>query len=245
MTENQNLQKKLSSENKESKYGDDELFESWADVNIFVPLGIKLVDPLYQIGMTPNMVTIMSTIFTFLSIYFLHSNKNILAACSYLVGYIFDCVDGRMARKYSMTSDIGMALDAVSDNVSNIILFIFIMSTRSINLPKGLLLGFVGLMSFLLSVSFGLNEAIASKKSIGSDNFYERRVKQLKQLDITNPLEKILYQLYLFITNSSYKTYKMFFPIYNETKMFKWLKILKHFGPGNFILVVTILLLVV
>ena len=56
---------------KEDKYGDDTMYESWADINIFFPIAQSLIDPLYCMGFTPNMVTIMSTLFTFLSIYFL------------------------------------------------------------------------------------------------------------------------------------------------------------------------------
>ena len=61
--------------NNESKYGDDNKFEPWSDVNIFFPIATKIVDPLYNLGLTPNMVTILSTVFTLLSIYFLHINK--------------------------------------------------------------------------------------------------------------------------------------------------------------------------
>jgi hypothetical protein len=227
--------------NKESKYGDDEMFESWADLNVFFPVGLKLVDPLYNLGLTPNMVTIMSTIFTFLSIYFLHQNMRAHASLSYLFGYMLDCVDGRMARKYSMGSDVGMALDCTSDNVSNALLFLYILLTRPFNWITGASLGVIAIMSFLLSLSYGLNEAIAAMKETGTDNFYERRFKQLEGRGCG--YEKGLFNLFLFITKSSYETYKLFFPEYNEEQIFKWLKVLKHFGPGNYCLLIGIMLL--
>jgi phosphatidylglycerophosphate synthase len=233
--------KSNDSTNKESKYGDDELFEPWADINIFFPVGFKLVDPLYNLGLTPNMVTILSTTFTFLSIYYLHLNSRLLAFGAYLIGYMLDCVDGRMARKYSLGSDLGMALDCTSDNVSNLILIIYILLTRQINWVTGPSLFIIAIMSFLLSLSYGLNEAIAIMKKFNTDNFYENKVKQLEEKG--TGLKKWIFKLFLFITKTSYQTYRLFFPEYNEDKIFNWLKILKHFGPGNYCLLVGLILL--
>jgi hypothetical protein len=227
--------------NKEAKYGDDKMFESWADINIFFPLSVNLVDPLYNMGLTPNMITISSTIFTFLSIYYLHIGNRPYAFSAYLFGYILDCVDGRLARKYSMGSDVGMALDCTSDNVSNALLFTYIIFNRPMNWVTGGSLSVIALMSFLLSLSYGLNEAISSMNETGNDNFYEKRVKQLEGKGCG--YEKGLFSLFLLITKSSYQTYKLFFPEYNKEKIFKWLKILKHFGPGNYCLLIGIMLL--
>lgn len=227
--------------NKEAKYGDDEMFESWADLNVFFPISLNLVDPLYDMGLTPNMVTILSTIFTFLSIYYLHLGNRAYAFYAYLFGYTLDCVDGRMARKYNMGSDIGMALDCTSDNISNLLLFTYILRTRPMNLITGISLSVLALMSFLLSLSYGINEAITSMKESGTDNFYEKKVKYLKGKG--ECYEKSLFSLFLLITKTSYQTYKLFFPKYDEEKIFKWLKILKHFGPGNYCLLVGFMLL--
>ncbi len=229
--------------NIEDKYGDDELFEPWADVNIFFPIATKLVDPLHCMGMTPNMVTITSTIFTIGSIILLHQSHTKLACASYLFGYLLDCVDGRMARKYSMGSDIGMALDSVSDNISNFLLIVYILLTRNLSSAKNIgTLGLIFLMTNMLSLSYGLNEAISAFESTGDDNFYEKRVKQLEGKG-DNSLEKLLYWIFLKITHFSYVTYKKIFPTYDREKINNKLKILKHFGPGNFCLLVGIILL--
>ena len=45
--ENKIKQSQSEKVNKEAKYSDDDMFESWADVNIFFPISINLVDPLY------------------------------------------------------------------------------------------------------------------------------------------------------------------------------------------------------
>lgn len=226
---------------KEDKYGDDELFEPWADVNIFFPIATKLVDPLHNIGMTPNMVTITSTVFTFMSIYFLHQEKRTHAFLAYIFGYILDCVDGRMARKYSMGSDIGMALDCVSDNISNAVLIGYILFTRPYTKKTTWTLVILSCLSYLLSLSYGINEAVASYESTGNDNFYEKRVKQLK--DKTDCLEKPLYKIFLLVTKLSYETYRKIFPTYDRERINKKLKVLKHFGPGNYCLFVGLMLL--
>lgn len=222
--------------NKPDKYGDDNSHEPWIDNNIFFPIATKLVDPLHQMGLTPNNVTILSTMFTFISIYFLHKGKQSYAAASYCFGYILDCVDGRMARKYSMGSDVGMALDATSDTISNIALFAYLIYTKKMNLE---LFAVLLIFSILISLAYGLNEAIATYKLTGSDDFYKRRVDQLKD----KKDNRLLYDMFLMVTNSSYKTYKSFFPEYDETKINYWLSTLKEFGPGTYCALVTVMLL--
>lgn len=222
------------SSNKEDKYGDDETFESWADNNIFFPIATNLVDPLRSLSLTPNNVTILSTIFTFLSIYFLHINEKSYASMAYFSGYLLDCVDGKMARKYNMSSKYGMALDLVSDNISNISLIAYLINRYGFTNHYVLIIIF---MSYMISISYGLNEAIASQKATGDDNFLSRREKELKS-------EKdYIFTLFLYITKASYRSYRSFFKEYNEETIFKWLSVLKHFGPGNYCLLVSLILL--
>jgi len=296
--------KTFSNKNKEDKYGDDEIFESWADLNIFAPIAKKMVVPLYNLGMTPNMVTITSTIFTLSSIYFLHIENKQLAVFSYIFGYLLDCVDGRMARKYNLGSDIGMALDCVSDNISNLVLFIYILSTRPYNQQTIIFICILFFMSSMLSLSYGLNEAISAYESAQelseeelseeelseeelseeidieeelseeelseeelseeidieeelseeelseeidiedfSDNFYKRRVNQLKDNKINTCYEQYLYSIFLLINKLSYTSYRIYFPKYDKQKIYEKLKILKHFGPGNYCIIVSIMLL--
>jgi hypothetical protein len=220
--------------NTEEKYGDDEMFESWSDNNLFFPIATRLIDPLKKIGLTPNMVTYLSNIFTFLSIYYFNLDNRIYASISYLIGYLLDCVDDKMARKYDMTSNFGMALDLVSNNVSNAVLLSFLIQKYGFENHYILLLIF---MSYMITISYGLNEAIDSYKKTGSDNFLEKKQKELEN-------EKdILYDLYLLIIKICYQSYKIFFPTYDQKKIFDWLEILKHFGPGNYCLLFSAVLL--
>ena len=229
-----NTNNKKEQVNVEDKYGDDETYESWADNNLFFPIATKLVDPLRNLGLTPNMVTYLSTIFTFLSLYYFHIENRVYASITYLIGYTLDCVDGKMARKYKMSSKFGMALDLVSDNVSNIALIGYLIQKYGFGNYYVLLIIF---MSYMISISYGLNEAIASQKADGNDNFYERRKEELKKE------KNIIFDLFLLVTKTAYQSYKTFFPKFDESKIFSWLKILKHFGPGNYCLLVSAILL--
>lgn len=227
-------EKNMLYNNNEQKYGDDEMFESWGDNYVFNPIAKLLIDPMRNIGLTPNHITYMSSTFTMLSIYYLYINEVHFACIAYFLGYLFDCIDGRMARLYNMGSKFGMALDLVSDNLTNFALISYITATKGYYNWYIILIVF---MSYMISLSYGLNEAIASHKAVGHDNFYNRRKEELL-------VESgILYDLFLFITKGSYRVYKFIFGEYDQEKLEKWLKILKHFGPGNYALFMIFIIL--
>ena len=218
----------------EQKYGDDEKFESLADNYLFFPIAKALIDPMRNAGLTPNMVTYLSTALTFLALYYLYVDNELYACVAYFFGYVFDCIDGKMARKYNMGSKYGMALDLVSDNLSHFVLIGYL------TLTKGYFHWYTPLiiiMSYMISLSYGLNEAIDSMAAVGNDNFYERRKKELETES------GLIYDTYLFIIHKSYMIYKFFFPKYDIVKIDKWLNILKNFGPGNFSLFMIFVLL--
>ena len=221
-------------QNKTDKYGDDLKFEGWGDNNIFFPIAKKLIDPLYNLSLTPNNISILSTIFTFLAIYFFHNNERVYALIAFLIGYILDCVDGKMARKYNMMSKYGMALDLVSDHIGNISIIAYLISKYGLTNKYILAIIF---MSFMISISFGLNEAIASYKATGNDNFVLRRENELKTET------GYIYTLFLYIMKLVYRSYRLFFKEYNEEKIIKMLSVLKEFGPGNYCLLIVIVLL--
>jgi hypothetical protein len=103
----------------------------------------------------------------------------------------------------------------------------------------------------MLSISYGVNEAIASYDATKDDNFYNRRYQQLKSKISAkdNPAkgvgtaEELLYLLFLTITNLSYSTYRKEYPDYDRNKLNDKLKLLKEYGPGNFCLIIAISLL--
>jgi hypothetical protein len=47
------------------------------------------------------MVTYLSSACTLLAVYYINNNDNNYAAVAYAIGYLLDCIDGKMARKYN------------------------------------------------------------------------------------------------------------------------------------------------
>jgi hypothetical protein len=108
-----------------SKYKDPENNEPFMDNYVFFPISDMLVTPLRNIGLTPNGVTLLSTVFQLYTIALLNVGKVEYASMSYFIGYTLDCVDGNIARKYNMGSKYGMILDMVSDNIVTLSLLIY------------------------------------------------------------------------------------------------------------------------
>lgn len=83
-------------------------------------------------GHTPNMLTTYSVMFKVMAVLTLWYNKLLAFCVLYFVSYIFDCMDGFMARKYKMYSIIGDMYDHISDNVTYLaIILIVIYKLRS------------------------------------------------------------------------------------------------------------------
>ena len=205
-------------------YDDNKTFESWADNNIFFPIANKLIEPLQKLSLTPNKVTILSTIFTFLSIYFIYQNKKIYAAFAYFTGYLLDCL------KNKTTSNYDMALNLVFNNFSNVALLIYLINTFGLTNNFVLIIIF---MIYMLSIRYGL----VLQKASGNNNFLLKKINELKN-------EKdYIFTLFLYIIKLVYRLYKSFFKEYNEEIILNWLLILKEFGPGNYSLLVSIILL--
>ncbi len=79
-----------------------------------------------QLGLTPNMVTSLSLISGIISAYMIHNKKYKIAGILFLIAYYFDCVDGKLARKYNMVSKFGDYYDHISD-VFKLLLIIYVL----------------------------------------------------------------------------------------------------------------------
>jgi len=215
-----------------SKYKDPYNNEPIMDNYVFFPLSDLLVSPLRNVGLTPNGVTLISSIFQLYTIVLLSVGKVEYACISYIIGYLFDCIDGNMARKYNMGSKYGMALDMVSDNITNLSLILYIIYQKGINIY---IIGII-LFTYLLSICTGINEAISSHNVSKSDNFLAKKQNEFKNESY------FISDLYLLIIKSVYYNYKFIFPEYNEEKLKVWLRMLKEFGPGNYAIFITYIL---
>ena len=224
------------------KYGNDDEQESIGDIYLFYPISDFLLGPLHFLGFKPNHITLLSTIFTFTGIYFFYINQLLFCTTFYLMGYLLDSIDGRMARKYNEGTTFGMMIDMVSDITSNGPLVI-VFALKTFNFVRLILLFSILVFICLFSRTFGINEAIISYIESKDDNFYKYKKKIV---DKTIYKDSFLARVYLFINYVSYCTYRKSFQNKINDKniedLRKKLLYLKEFGSGNFCLYVTFLM---
>lgn len=84
----------------------------------FLYCNIENIDQsIYKAGLTPNMLTTFGNIFTLITLYFIWHEHYVEAAFMFLFSYVFDCLDGYIARKYDMVTVFGDYYDHISDIV--------------------------------------------------------------------------------------------------------------------------------
>lgn len=209
---------------KDMKYGDDKDFESPPDVYLFHPLASQTLHLYKQAGLTPNNVTTLSLICSLLSVYYLYKRQYSTAAILYILNYYFDCVDGRLARRYNMKSDIGEAYDALSDNIAVAVLFItmlYLIKDEYI----WYLIGLAVIVSVVLNYWYVSNEMHAK-----GPNYASNVMSRLKDLPINRLYEKF--------TKSTYNMYlstREYIP-----EVIK--KNIKYFGSGTANIVIATLM---
>jgi phosphatidylglycerophosphate synthase len=114
---------------------------------IFLKLTELITPALHATGHTPNVITTYSLLCGLAAAYFLWKGQLVAFVVLYLLAYLFDCVDGYMARRYKQMSVFGDYYDHISDIVKHVVLFSVIFFKYPLNkvLPIGLLLGILGL----------------------------------------------------------------------------------------------------
>ncbi len=121
--------------------------------NFFDNMIYKFIDThlhkYYELGFTPNMVTTMSLITGCLAAYSITQKKFTLAGILHLISYYFDCVDGKLARKYNMVTIFGDYYDHFSD-ITKVILVLIALYNSNINTFKKVILVLIPL--FVLSM---------------------------------------------------------------------------------------------
>lgn len=78
--------------------------------------GVQYLHPIfYDLGFTPNGITLLSGICQFTSLWYVYTGYYIASGSLFFLGYMFDVMDGNYARKYQMTSPLGDKLDHYKD----------------------------------------------------------------------------------------------------------------------------------
>ena len=76
--------------------------------NIFYSTCEKIAPYFYECKISPNMITTISLFFKCLTIYSFYYNNFVNFSIFYFIQYLFDCLDGTVARKYKQYSKYGM-----------------------------------------------------------------------------------------------------------------------------------------
>jgi hypothetical protein len=104
----------------------------------------------HKFGITPNMITTSSNLFTIIAIYYLLNYYFVVAAILYLISYMFDCLDGYVARKYNMVSIFGDYYDHISDAIKLIAYLgtLYLINSKLLLLFLPILV-YVGLLAYM------------------------------------------------------------------------------------------------
>jgi phosphatidylglycerophosphate synthase len=126
--------------------------------NVFIYIGEYFVDDFHDAGYTPNMITTLSLVTGLLTALLLSYSNYISASVMFLISYIFDCMDGTMARKFNMVSVFGDYYDHISDISKLLIIFIVLYNNDSQKFL--ILLPFIIVFSILLLTHMGCQEQV-------------------------------------------------------------------------------------
>jgi phosphatidylglycerophosphate synthase len=129
----------------------------------------------YNLHLTPNSLTTISLIFGILAAYYFYKNNFNLAAILFLISYYFDCADGKLARKYNMTSKFGDLYDHYSDYFKFGLLFV-LMYLKSKQKTKKIIIPTI-IMAVLVMIFYECQEKIYDKhesKSVISINIINK-----------------------------------------------------------------------
>lgn len=118
-------------------------------------------------GLTPNLLTTISLILGLLSVYSVYKDYYTVGALLWIISYYYDCADGKMARKYKMTSKFGDKYDHISDLTKTILLIIIMYyKLRDKSFQTLSILGILVSVFFLGSMAhMGCMEQITSEET--------------------------------------------------------------------------------
>ena len=91
--------------------------------NIIYNIIDKIAPFFHAMKFTPNMITTLGNICTLIFAYFIFNYRFKLAAFFFGLSYLFDCLDGYLARKYNMVTEFGDLYDHLSDTLKTLVLF--------------------------------------------------------------------------------------------------------------------------
>jgi phosphatidylglycerophosphate synthase len=83
-------------------------------------------DTIFNLNITPNMITFIGLICALISAYFLYGKKIIYCIIFWIISYYLDLLDGYIARKYNQGSVFGGWFDHISDLIK-LVIYLYIL----------------------------------------------------------------------------------------------------------------------
>jgi len=203
----------------------EEDYESFTDNKVFFPITNKLIDLIKPLNIESNVLFYIGSILRLVSIYFIYNANYHIGAAIYFIAYIFDCISDKMDERGEERNTLTFGI--------NLIIAIMLINNYGLGTVFSII---IIIMLFMLSVNYGLTEAIVSYLQNGNDNFITKRELEMKDNDV------ILDQVYLLIKKINYFSYRIIFPTYDQNKIVNLLQVIKEFGNGNFALVMTFMI---
>jgi phosphatidylglycerophosphate synthase len=120
----------------------------------------------HHLGFTPNMVTTLNLLFGLLAAYEIIKGNLKIAILYWTLAYYFDCVDGKLARKYEMVTTFGDYYDHASDIIKNIaVLFALFKSNKGKTTKRQwTYLGITAVILIITCFHMGYQETLYNKK---------------------------------------------------------------------------------
>ncbi|MCG7418941.1 hypothetical protein BHU61_12015 [Macrococcus epidermidis] len=132
----------------------------------FQQLLMPIVDKLRAVGMTPNQITVSALVLSIITGAIIALNYNnrwifLLMPIVMFVRMALNAIDGVMAKKYNMKSNLGMLLNEIGDVVSDLVLFLpFILIVHDKGISVLLFIGF----SIVSEMAGSLVQIIGAKR---------------------------------------------------------------------------------
>lgn len=129
-------------------------------------------------GFTPNMITTLSFVTALISLYLFNNDYYLYSGILWGINFIFDCMDGHMARKYNMVSTFGDIYDHITDWIT-VLLLLYLMYNKK----RYILITIILIFIILMIIHVGCQERIYNNK----------KPTLISMLKILCPNEKYIY----------------------------------------------------
>lgn len=133
--------------------------------NVLIYVSKKVNPTLRKMGVTPNMITTLSTIIGIMAAVFIYKGYFAAAIVCVFFAYLLDCMDGNMARMFNMTSSFGDWYDHISDIVKYVAIYAAIILQPNMTRANKTVFIVVTLIMFILAnIHLGCQEKAFNKK---------------------------------------------------------------------------------